>query len=525
MMKFKKFLAAAMTGAMVLGVVAAAAPAVNVYAEGAGGSSVGTETTTEGSAYKIELSYEEFIATISADSKASSYVILEVLKENKPDSKVSATYSYPVDDDGSVIVDLSFLKAAKPAYIRVHGDNEAVTDKTKIVTVNQQMGKFSMKYTPGTTDAEYFKAFVINKKPATAAEIAKYQYRTLYGSNFQPLSDFASVKKVAEIAGTTLVVRKTAVEEADASKENPAGAISPEVKVKVPAAPKAPKVTIDYVKNIVKLPKKVKYAVIKSDKTLTEFKSAAEKGESLSPADILKNCGISDTDNDAAASTMLAAGFSVVVYTPADGKKADSVHAIVPIPATAKLAEPVKSDDGKTVTVTIEEGKVYATLTKTDTGYELEAKGGDFAYSLDDNKWTTVKAGAKKAVNMTRDTDGKLFVKGMGNKASQTLQTSNKVEAVWYKINSIKVEVNPTEIVAAENAKVTVKCTVNATAGATDDDKKVTYKVSGTGLSVSENGEITIGISATPGKYTVTATSTADESVTGTADFEVKAAP
>ena len=34
MMKFKKFLAAAMTGVMMFGMVATAAPAISVYAEG-----------------------------------------------------------------------------------------------------------------------------------------------------------------------------------------------------------------------------------------------------------------------------------------------------------------------------------------------------------------------------------------------------------------------------------------------------------------------------------------------------------
>ncbi len=525
MMKFKKFLAAAMTGAMVLGVVAAAAPEVNVYAETTSDGESST-TTPAASAYKLTVDYRDFVGVIeSPDRAASAYVILEVLKENKADSKESARYTYPVTAGTDVVIDLSFLKITKaPVYLRVHGDNEAVTDKTEIVTVYPQMKKFSMKYTPGVKADEYYKAFVIDKVAAkTEDEIKKFEYRTLYGSDFTSLIDFKDAKSVAEIAGTTLVVRKNAVETADATEKDPAGAISPEVKVKVPAAPKAPKVAIDYVKNTVKLPKKVKYAVIKADYTLTDFKVAAEKGEALSPAQILKNCGVVDADSGEADAAVLKAGFSIVVFTPADGKKADSVHAIVPIPGTAELAEPTVSDDKKTTTVTIEEGKIYATLTKTDKGYDLEAKGGDFAFSLDDTKWTTVKAGAKKAINMTRDTDGKLFVKGMGNKASQTLETSNKVDVVWYKINSIKVEVSPAEITAAASAKVTVKCTVDATAGATDDDKKVTYSVTGS-LTVNESGEIAIGADTAAGSYTVTATSMVDDSATGSATFEVKAA-
>ena len=60
-------------------------------------------------------------ATIEvAANVKSGYVCLKVLKEDKLDAKVVSESWYPVKTVGSktvAIVDLSFLKAAKPSYI------------------------------------------------------------------------------------------------------------------------------------------------------------------------------------------------------------------------------------------------------------------------------------------------------------------------------------------------------------------------------------------------------------------------
>ncbi|MDE7211133.1 MAG: hypothetical protein K2O03_06775 [Lachnospiraceae bacterium] len=512
--KFAAIVAAAMTGVMALGLVATAAPAVSAYAE---------EKVSD---YKIYVDYTSFQAVIYAESEVSAYVALEVVKD-ETGTKPGTKYFYPVtelsfDEDDplaaynekyGVVVDLSFLKISKPAYIRVQGDHENVT--SGVTTINPQLKKFSMKYTAGKTN--WYEAFTIDKavqKDATG--LAAYQYRTLYGSEFTNLTDFESVKATAEIAGTTLIVRKKAVQATDET----AGAISAEVKVKVPAAPKAPKVAVDYVKNIVKLPKNVKYAVIKADESVTSFAQASEKGDSLSPANILVNCGIVDGDDPKKPDAdVLAAGFSIVVYTPASGKKADSLYTIVSIPKTESAA--AMDSDGKIVV----NDKVYATLKKTDTGYDLTATGADFGYSLesaDSTKWTTVKAGATKSINLTKDTDGKLYVKAMGNKAEGTLPT-DAVEVSWFKITSIDVTVTPETIKAAANAKVKVTCTVNAIGAVTDDDKKVTITVSGS-LTSTADGEIALAANTQPGEYTVTVTSASDSTVKETATFTVEAA-
>lgn len=260
MMKFKKFLAAVMTGAMMFGSVAMAVPAISVYAEDAAVS-----------AYTIDIDYKEYTATISSTTKADPYVILEVVKDDAG-SKVSSTHSYEMNGASSITIDLSFLKAAKPSYLRVRGSSETVTSKVK--TVNAMPAKLGLKYASGQingtkSDAENIAAAFANGKTKISKEDVEkdlYEFRTLYGGKyFQPISDLQ--QEIAEVAGTTIIVRKAAVDAEDEKNSAPASA---EVKVKIAAAPKAPKVTIDYAKGIIKLPKKAQARVVVPNATTTD---------------------------------------------------------------------------------------------------------------------------------------------------------------------------------------------------------------------------------------------------------------
>ncbi|MDE7212406.1 MAG: hypothetical protein K2O03_13320 [Lachnospiraceae bacterium] len=258
--QFAAIVAAAMTGVMTLGLVATAVPVVNAYAA----------DQVKMSEYTIAVDYENFTATITRDENVDYYVILEVLKDSTG-TKVSGTYTYPVveieipnpeDEDDpftkyGAVIDLSFLKAAKDSYIRVHGNFEsATTEPTKI---NAQPKKISVKYTAGQKAGEEYKAFSINKAALSkAADLASYEYRTLYGSKFVGLDELDQA--TAEIAGTTIVIRKAAV--TTGSNKDDYAPASAEAKVKIPGAPKAPKVTVDYAKNTIKLPKNTQLQVM-----------------------------------------------------------------------------------------------------------------------------------------------------------------------------------------------------------------------------------------------------------------------
>ena len=155
------------------------------------------------------------------------------------------------------------------------------------------------------------------------------------------------------IAGTTLMIRKAFVE--TAGSENVASA---EAKVKIAAAPKAPKATVDYKKGVVTIPNKTEYKVIyasgENDSALTTEASAtmAETAAwkpvstkaSLSPKNILKESGITDPETQ---DKLLESGFIIAIRTAYDGQKKKAASSInfVTIGKTAK-SETIEGEDG-----------------------------------------------------------------------------------------------------------------------------------------------------------------------------------
>ena len=441
MMKFKKFLAAAMTGVMMFGMVATAAPAISAYAEGEAAAK---------SKYSVEVDYENFTATIkdttaSASAKSDIYVVLEVLKD-KEGTKVSSTHVYPVEEvtvaEGETttkffgaVVDLSFLKASKEAYIRVHGNSEK--DSSDIVTVSPQAKKVAIKYTSG--QETLLKALSIDKAAPTEEVLAAYEYRTLYGSNYSDLKDLD--KDMVEVAGTTLVVRSKAVPSGE--KAAPAGV---EVKVKVPAAPKAPKVTIDYVKGTFKLPKNAEAQIIfnKPD-TITraagELKSTPWKDLSITTGDQAQILGLfEETKTEAMVEALTTNGFTLVVRTKA-GKKAASNPAIVLVEGVDTPVQTPGTEEGSVLDeVKIGDAKLTWKVSATDITYT--ASGSDFEYyDVAKSKWVAIKSTKPVVVKTATSADVKVKVRQAGVKATKT--TDGKLPSAALEV-TVKAYVAPT---------------------------------------------------------------------------------
>lgn len=441
MMKFKKFLAAAMTGVMMFGMVATAAPAISAYAEGEAAAK---------SKYSVEVDYENFTATIKdttagASAKSDIYVVLEVLKD-KEGTKVSATHVYPVEEvtvaEGETttkffgaVVDLSFLKASKEAYIRVHGDSEK--DSSDIVTVSPQAKKVAIKYTSG--QETLLKALSINKAAPTEEVLAGYEYRTLYGSNYSDLKDLD--KDMVEVAGTTLVVRSKAVTTGE--KTAPAGV---EVKVKIPAAPKAPKVTIDYVKGIFKLPKNAEAQIIFNEpdtttRTAGELKSTSWKDLSITTGDQAQILGLfEETKTEAMVEALTTNGFTLVVRTKA-GKKAASNPAIVLVEGVDTPVQTPGTEEGSVLDeVKIGDAKLTWKVSATDITYT--ASGSDFEYyDVAKSKWVAIKSTKPVVVKTATSADVKVKVRQAGVKATKT--TDGKLPSAALEV-TVKAYVAPT---------------------------------------------------------------------------------
>ena len=441
MMKFKKFLAAAMTGVMMFGMVATAAPAICVYAEGEAAAK---------SKYSVEVDYENFTATIkdttvSASAGSDIYVVLEVLKD-KEGTKVSSTHVYPVEEvtvaEGETttkffgaVVDLSFLKASKEAYIRVHGNSEK--DSSDIVTVSPQAKKVAIKYTSG--QETLLKALSIDKAAPTEEVLAAYEYRTLYGSNYSGLKDLD--KDMVEVAGTTLVVRSKAVPSGE--KAAPAGV---EVKVKIPAAPKAPKVTIDYAKGTFKLPKNAEAQIIFNEPDTTtraagELKSTPWKDLSITTGDQALILGLFDeTKAEAMVGALTKNGFTLVVRTKA-GKKAASNPAIVLVEGVNTPVQTPGAEEGSVLDeVKIGDAKLTWKVSATDITYT--ASGADFEYyDAAKSKWVAIKSTKPVVVKTATSADVKVKVRQAGVKATKT--TDGKLPSAALEV-TVKAYVAPT---------------------------------------------------------------------------------
>ncbi len=441
MMKFKKFLAAAMTGVMMFGMVATAAPAISAYAEGEAAAK---------SKYSVEVDYENFTATIkdttaSASAKSDIYVVLEVLKD-KEGTKVSSTHVYPVEEvtvaEGETttkffgaVVDLSFLKASKEAYIRVHGNSEK--DSSDIVTVSPQAKKVAIKYTSG--QETLLKALSIDKAAPTEEVLAAYEYRTLYGSNYSDLKDLD--KDMVEVAGTTLVVRSKAVPSGE--KAAPAGV---EVKVKIPAAPKAPKVTIDYAKGTFKLPKNAEAQIIFNEPDTTtraagELKSTPWKDLSITTGDQALILGLFDeTKTEAMVEALTTNGFTLVVRTKA-GKKAASNPAIVLVEGVDTPVQTPGTEEGSVLDeVKIGDAKLTWKVSATDITYT--ASGADFEYyDAAKSKWVAIKSTKPVVVKTATSADVKVKVRQAGVKATKT--TDGKLPSAALEV-TVKAYVAPT---------------------------------------------------------------------------------
>ena len=389
----KKFFAKALAFAMVMG---------SVGIHGVAVAPVGIVKAVDEPIITFDpVTYEATIEVVA--SVKSGYVCLKVLKEDKLDAKVVSESWYPVktvNGKNVAIVDLSFLKAAKPSYIMAV---DMLGNKSTSVTTIAAQTKTAIKYDAKT------KSFVDKSKaPIGVAELASYEYKTLYGSNwgtiaanggvFTPstLATFKTDKlENAVVAGTTLVVRKAASK--TAGSEAPAGT---EVKVKIPAVAKAPKVKVDYVKGVISLPKGVEVCIVNTATGKLEqggspaadlWGSATGK---LTQEQILTALQVAEADT----TKTQAMGYTFAIRTAEikDKKAASKIDFIKINPApiispdtTVKKVQVLKAADGSTkedvFAYTFEADGLKVTPVTTSTV--------NCAYSLDGRKWVPITGG------------------------------------------------------------------------------------------------------------------------------------
>ena len=389
----KKFFAKALAFAMVMG---------SVGIHGVAVAPVGIVKAADEPTITFDpVTYEATIEV--AASVKSGYVCLKVLKEDKLDAKVVSESWYPVKTVNSknvAIVDLSFLKVAKPSYIMAV---DMLGNKSTSVTTIAAQTKTAIKY-----DAKTQRFVDKSKAPIADADLAGYEYKTLYGSNwgtiaasgntFTPstLATFKTDKlENAVVAGTTLVVRKAANK--TAGSETPAGT---EVKVKISAVAKAPKVKVDYVKGVISLPKGVEVCIV--DTATGKLKQGGSPAVDLwgsatgklTQEQILTALQVAEADT----TKTQAMGYTFAIRTAEikDKKAASKIDfikinpaTIISLDTTAKKVQALKATDGTTkedvFAYTFEADGLKVTPGTTSTV--------NCAYSLDGRKWVPITGG------------------------------------------------------------------------------------------------------------------------------------
>ena len=387
----KKFFAKALAFAMVMG---------SVGIHGVAVAPVGIVKAADEPIITFDPVTYEATIEVAANVK-SGYVCLKVLKEDKLDAKVVSESWYPVKTVNSknvAIVDLSFLKAAKPSYIMAV---DMLGNKSTSVTTIAAQTKTAIKYDAKTQR-------FVDKSKAPIAGLAGYEYKTLYGSNwgtiaasgntFTPstLATFKTDKlENAVVAGTTLVVRKAANK--TAGSETPAGT---EVKVKISAVAKAPKVKVDYVKGVISLPKGVEVCIV--DTATGKLKQGGSPAADLwgsatgklTQEQILTALQVAEADT----TKTQAMGYTFAIRTAEikDKKAASKIDFIKINPA------PIISAD--TTAKKVQVLNATNTTQKDDVfTYTFEADGlkvtpgttstVNCAYSLDGRKWVPITGG------------------------------------------------------------------------------------------------------------------------------------
>gem|GEM_PF-2735084 len=405
---------------------------LNVSADTNGSDS---KPVTVSSALSAEVNYEKYALEITPSAK-DSFVFIEVLKK-KGDVKASATHTYSwseTSNKGKIIVDLSFLKANKESYLRVWGDK--CSEKIEI-TVNAQPIKGRIKYNADASFPE-LKAENSGENPELEesfqrslkkyyrssfgiATDAEYEIRGLYSSQWEDL--FPQEKGTdgnqyvmnwdalapLKVAGTTVILRQKAINQeykkngdgnfaydgaGDKLIEEEGMPAGVEIKVKIPASPKAPKVTIDYGKGTIKLPKSAQYGIINDNRTV-QYVDAAEGGV-VTPGDALEKIadqlGLKDdpASNNMARTNFIQSktkkGFCLIVRTN-DSKKGKSNVKFVTVKSS-----PVITDDGW--------GKLFDSEGKEIATYEFEGETGvvltfsDREFQYEENgRWKKVISG------------------------------------------------------------------------------------------------------------------------------------
>lgn len=335
-----------------------------------------------GTGASFEIDYESMTGSISSNGD-DEFFFLEVLKDEKGE-KPGTVYCYEGDD--ATDIDLSFLKITKPVSLRVYGNKNP--NPLRIYTLAKQDKKPSIKYVAGKDT--FYETFQLARENLTDKTVQTLEWSTQYGdvwSRFESLEDRMSSLTVA---GSTILVRAISP-----AWDAPATA---EVKVKIAAVPKAPKVTLDYAKNSIKLPKG---SEIRVPGWIIPSEEKPEGATAFSAVETPFYFTVGSNKEDQNISPMNLAEKLVdqyiKEYNEAQGKITDTaIKAEYP----AKTTEDTKDTDGN---VTKESDKTVLLKTMKEKGYNFLVRTAKGKKAASQPTFVDVKAAPVIAVREKED--------------------------------------------------------------------------------------------------------------------------
>jgi len=189
----------------------------------------------------LHLDYEDGSGLIHSHGEDFFYFLEVSKKAGDPQGK-GMVYCYKASPDswGEQWIDLSFLKLSKNVYVYAYGDCNTKALKQDIIYAMPKKVSVKFTYKPG---AKFSECFTVSK-----GTIEDLEYRKQGDRMWKPLADLEGEINNLMVTGTTLLVRQMGKDNAD--KSSMPGS---EIKLKIPAAPKAPKIKLNYAKNTITL--------------------------------------------------------------------------------------------------------------------------------------------------------------------------------------------------------------------------------------------------------------------------------
>lgn len=325
---------------------------------------------------KIAINYGKQNIVVKEDAKNADtklYVGIGTYNaKTSTDVKVKKWIEYDNDTTNGVTIDTSSLAVTKKQYVVIKGDKNTKEVAIQLAATPSKLAA-SIDYTDPADPQLVLKDITAGKASATA--VTNVQFATVYASSFtdytatttvnseqkptkKPGTDLTKYQKL----GATLKVRQAATadlaslittdgETKNTTKVNinlngvateayaPTGTFaSKELKVKVAKLASGPKITVNYTKNTVSIPKTAQYRTAVSEDFVNTLVANASKNTVLVPLSAFKQTGAFTLDVRTAAKAN--------AKDATKSKSASNITEVV-VPAIPTLASKVAQDKGE----------------------------------------------------------------------------------------------------------------------------------------------------------------------------------